>query len=140
MERAAKVANKSASAVAVIYNNTVLLAKRSEICYITGRKVPYGGYWSVLGGTIDEGESPKDCAVRELKEESGISLDVKKVKFLKKIPEKKIKFYLHYCEINKFPKVVLNEEHTEYGFFRIDTLSTFPSPIDPKIAKAIQEI
>tara|TARA_Y100001937_G_scaffold100466_1_gene137576 strand:+ start:4080 stop:4502 length:423 start_codon:yes stop_codon:yes gene_type:complete len=140
MERVAKVANKSASAVAVIYNNTVLLAKRSEICYITGRKVPYGGYWSVLGGTIDEGESPKDCAIRELKEESGISLDVKKVKFLKKIPEKKIKFYLYYCEINKLPKVVLNEEHTEYGFFRIDTLSTFPSPIDPKIAKAIQEI
>ena len=91
MERVAKVANKSASAVAVIYNNTVLLAKRSEICYITGRKVPYGGYWSVLGGTIDEGESPKDCAIRELKEESGISLDVKKVKFLIRLQENRKK-------------------------------------------------
>ena len=83
MGRAAKAVNNSASAIAVIFNNTVLLAKRSEICYITGNKVPYGGYWSVLGGSIDEGENPKDCAIRELKEESGISIDRKKVKFLK---------------------------------------------------------
>jgi len=140
MGRAAKAVNRSASAIAVIFNNTVLLAKRSETCYITGNKVPYGGYWSVLGGSIDEGENPKDCAIRELKEESGISIDRKKVKFLKKIPEKKINFYLHYCKINEMPNVILNEEHTEYGFFRIESLSSSPSPIDLKIAKAIQEI
>tara|TARA_Y100000361_G_scaffold138237_1_gene140270 strand:+ start:96 stop:518 length:423 start_codon:yes stop_codon:yes gene_type:complete len=140
MENLAKAANSSASGIAVIYNKTILLAKRNEICYITGRPNIYGGYWSILGGTIDEGETPKECAVRELEEEAGICLDVKNVKFLKKIPEKKKDFFIHYCKINKFPKITLNEEHTEYGFFRIDTLSTFPSPIDPKIAKAIQEI
>lgn len=140
MEKPAKAANNSASSIAVIYNNTVLLAKRSEICYITGRKVPYGGYWSVLGGTIDKGETPKDCAIRELKEESGILLKNKDVKFLKKIPEKKIDFYLYYCKLKELPNVCLNEEHTEYGFFRVDTLSDFPIPIDKKIAKAIQEI
>lgn len=140
MENPAKAANNSASAIAVIYRKTVLLAKRNEICYITGKPNIYGGYWSILGGTIDTGETPKECAVRELEEEAGICLDIKNVKFLKKIPERKINFFIHYCRIDHIPNVLLNEEHTEYGFFKISSLSNFPYLIDEKIAKAIQEI
>ncbi|GBD88041.1 8-oxo-dGTP diphosphatase [bacterium BMS3Abin03] len=36
------------------------------------------GKWNGLGGKFEQGESPEDCAVRELKEESG--LDVKNLK------------------------------------------------------------
>jgi len=140
MENLAKAANSSASGIAVIYNNTVLLAKRNEICYITGRPNVYGGYWSILGGSIDKGETPKECAVRELEEETGICLDIKNVKFLKKIPEKKKDFFIHYCNVNSMPLVRLNEEHTEYGYFEINSLHNFPYLIDDKIAQAIQEI
>lgn len=140
MEKAAKVVSKPASAIAVLYNDNVLLAKRSETCFLTGRPSVYGGYWSILGGTIDEGESPKECAVRELEEEAGIILDIKNVKFLKKIPEKKMDFFIHYCKLDYMPTVQLNEEHTEYGFFKIEILSSFPYLIDDKIVKAIQEI
>ena len=140
MEKPAKVVSKPASAIVVLYKNNVLLARRSETCFITGKPSVYGGYWSIFGGTIDEGESPKECAVRELEEEAGILVDIKKVKFLKKIPEKKIDFFIHYCNIDNMPSVELNEEHTEYGFFSIDSLSSFPHLIDDKIVKAIQEI
>ncbi|MBE2280548.1 MAG: 8-oxo-dGTP diphosphatase, partial [Ignavibacteriaceae bacterium] len=34
------------------------------------------GKWNGLGGKFEQGESPEDCAIREIKEESG--LDIKK--------------------------------------------------------------
>lgn len=135
-----KAANNAASAIAVLYKKNVLLAKRNKLCFLTGKPAVYGGYWSILGGTIDEGETPKECAVRELEEEAGICLDIKNVKFLKKIPEKKMDFFIHYCELDHMPDVELNEEHTEYGFFKIDSLLSFPYLIDSKIVKAVQEI
>lgn len=135
-----KVANEDAAAIAVTYKGSVLLAKRTENCYVTGKPTPYGGYWSILGGTIDKGETAKDCAIRELIEEAGLSLDKKKVKFLKKIPENKMNFYIFYCKLSKMPSIILNPEHTEYGFFSIDSLSSFPYLIDPQITKAVQEI
>lgn len=140
MEKPAKAASNSAAAIAVIHKGTVLLAKRTLNCHITGKPTPYGGYWSILGGTLDKGETLKECAIRELKEEAGITLNPKNVKFLKKIPEKKINFYIYYCKLSSFPLVKLNQEHTEHGFFSINSLDCSPSPIDAKVAKAIQEI
>jgi hypothetical protein len=32
-------------------------------------------YWELAGGLIDAGETPRDCAVRELREESGLACD-----------------------------------------------------------------
>lgn len=140
MAKPAKAASDNAAAIAVIYNGSVLLAKRIKNCYITGKPIPYGGYWSIMGGTIDEGETPKECALRELKEEADLDLDPKKVKFLKKIPENKIKFYIYYCKLSEIPTITLNPEHTEYGFFSIDSLSSFPYLIDNKVVNAVQEI
>ena len=64
----------------------------------------------------------------------------KKCKVLKKNPEKEKRFLYPLCKVNSMPLVRLNEEHTEYGYFKIDSLHNFPYLIDDKIAQAIQEI
>ncbi|WP_318528399.1 NUDIX hydrolase [Plectonema radiosum] len=48
-----------------VENEKVLLAQR--------KKEPFVGYWIAPGGKIDPGESPYQCAVRELAEETGLN-------------------------------------------------------------------
>ncbi|MBX9877983.1 MAG: NUDIX hydrolase [Candidatus Obscuribacterales bacterium] len=56
----------TASAV-IPFNGGVILAKR--------KKPPQEGFWALAGGHVENGESPKDTVVREIKEET--NLDVK---------------------------------------------------------------
>lgn len=55
---------KRVSLVTVFRDGLLLLGKRND-----------NGSWTLPGGGADEGESPLDCAVRELYEETGIKTD-----------------------------------------------------------------
>lgn len=56
---------KLTTLVYCVENDKVLLAQR--------KKEPFVGYWIAPGGKIDPGESPYECAVRELAEETGLN-------------------------------------------------------------------
>jgi 8-oxo-dGTP diphosphatase len=56
---------KLTTLVYCVENDQVLLAQR--------KKEPFIGYWIAPGGKIEPGESPYQCAVRELLEETGLS-------------------------------------------------------------------
>lgn len=58
----------------VINDGEVLMFKRSE----TASKFP--GFWIGPGGHIDEGEDAQIAAVREMKEEAGIELNMNQIK------------------------------------------------------------
>lgn len=45
-------------------------------------KANYKKHWSIPGGIIDHNETPKQAAIRETKEEVGISLHPERVKFI----------------------------------------------------------
>lgn len=135
-----KAANRRASGVAVLFENSVLLAKRSEKCYVTGRPYPYGGYWSVFGGSIDEGETPIECAGRELLEESKIFIDFKFIEFIDVIRDKYCDFYFHIYRSNKILVPQLCQEHSEFGWFKINELVNFQDLIDPKIVDLLDSI
>ena len=53
-------------------------------------KAPNEGLWSPIGGKLnmDIGESPYDCAVRETKEEIGLSVDRSQLRLFCLISEK----------------------------------------------------
>ena len=53
---------------------TIVLNEEKEILLIKG---PWRG-WEMPGGIVEEGESLKDAAIRETKEESGIDIEVLK--------------------------------------------------------------
>ena len=127
--------NKYAAGVAVLFQNSILLAKRVESW--NGKPVPYGGYWSVFGGTIEEGENPMMCAVRELEEEAQIKISITDLKFIKKIIDHDLEFVFYVTEVPSLINPVLNEEHSEFGWFSIDALNNFQEDIDPKIVECI---
>ena len=56
-------------------DNKILMLHR-----VKKKKDMHKGKWNGLGGKLEFGESPRDCAIREIKEESG--LDVLEMKYI----------------------------------------------------------
>ena len=50
----------------------VLLVRRSEVLLVRRRFDPRAGAWCLPAGFMEYGETPERCAVRELREETGI--------------------------------------------------------------------
>lgn len=120
--------------VALILNNLVVLAKRIEICPYSKKPPPFAGYWSVFCGTIEEGEDAESAAVREVKEETQLTIDKDKLQFLGQIRGLALFRY----ELEKLEPITLDYEHTEHGYFKISQIHTSPNPVDEDIARAIQ--
>ena len=59
------------ASIAVFKGDTVLLVERA--------RAPFRGLWSLPGGSIEPGESAREAALRELKEESGTTAKIEGV-------------------------------------------------------------
>jgi 8-oxo-dGTP diphosphatase len=91
----------------VLFNEDRLLLLRRE-----------SGFWEFPGGGVDWGEEPQQAAVRETKEETGLSAE--NIKFVtvtsatyKKGEDEKHSVYLVYRGETKGSDVVLSGEHKE---------------------------
>lgn len=124
-----------ASGVAVIHKDLILLGKRIE--FWEGKPVSLGGYWSVFAGSIEEGESPIVCATRELFEETEIKCEVTDIKYIRTISDEDVELNLYALELNELINPKLNEEHTEFGWFKIEHMDKIGGKVDPKIIKSV---
>jgi 8-oxo-dGTP diphosphatase len=61
---------KGASIIFVNASEQVLLFLRDD-----DPRIPYPNLWDVPGGHVEEGETPEQCIVREMKEEIGVDLE-----------------------------------------------------------------
>jgi len=57
-----------------------IIMKGSKIMFVRRGKEPYKNWWDLPGGFLKEKETPEQCMIREMKEETG--LIVKPMKFL----------------------------------------------------------
>ena len=139
MEELAKVVNSQAAGVAVVHGSSILLAKRIETCPFFKKPITFGGYWSIFSGAMDENESPSICACRELKEETQIDLSISEIEFIcsYKNPHSLLHLYCHRSKELLVPK--LNFEHTQFGWFDLNTLDSFTEKIDLNLMKVISD-
>ena len=49
--------------------------KDNKILMINRNKPPFMGMWNALGGHLEDNETPKECAIREIYEESNVKVD-----------------------------------------------------------------
>lgn len=83
-------------ALGIIYSpktGKILVGRREKDPYIKELS------WCFPGGQLEPSESPEECVKREIKEETGLDADVKKIIFARTSPAKK-EFVLlyYYCE------------------------------------------
>ena len=58
----------------------VVIRRGSEVLLLRRKGVHGHGTWSTPGGHLEAGEAPEECAVREVREETGV--EIHKVRFL----------------------------------------------------------
>ena len=93
-----------AKAVILDEKNRVLLLKRSD--YVE----KHAGEWDLPGGNLKEKENLRDGLLREVKEETGLSL--RRPKYVQTF--KNIHFFMAKYDSQE---IVISHEHTEYNFF-----------------------
>jgi ADP-ribose pyrophosphatase YjhB (NUDIX family) len=54
--------------VAILYENKILLTKRKDV-----------GFWCIPGGSVEDGETVSQSALREVKEETGLDVELKRL-------------------------------------------------------------
>jgi 8-oxo-dGTP diphosphatase len=97
-------------ACAIIENNgKVLAAKRSE-----GR--PHGGFWEFPGGKIGPGEDAEKAIVREIREELGAEISIKRQlpPLTFDYPDKTVSLVPFICEASDGPITPLEHEEIRW--------------------------
>lgn len=87
--------------------NEILFVKRSMM------KKTLPGIWSFPSGTVEEGESSFDTAVREAKEELNIDVKVERLISSCELPELNVKLDFILCSIFKGQLVILDFNEIE---------------------------
>ena len=95
-----------------------ILVKGGKILFLKRNVEPFKGYWHVVGGHVEETETPKQALEREFKEETDLDVEVKEI-IDARIEETfdRIKIIIAYRVISAKGKIKLNSENCEYHWF-----------------------
>ena len=101
----------------IVKNNKILLIKRAI--------PPFIGYWVLPGGHVEYGERVEEALVRELKEELGIGVKIKKLIGVYSDPKRDPRYHsvtvAYLCQ-SASDKIRLNRESSEYRLFSFKKL------------------
>ena len=117
--------------VAIVSEGQILLVKRSESA---GK---YPNFWSVPMGGFEKGETFREGAARELKEETMLDFNPQKLVYLGTIKDGKYNRLckLYKAEMDGKPKPTLDHEHSEFGYYDKDSL---PHPIEERMKQVLE--
>jgi 8-oxo-dGTP diphosphatase len=119
------------TAAVIIHNGEVLLTKRKA-------NVPYPLLWEFPGGKVEHGEDPRDCIVREIREELAIEVAVTGIYEVvyHKYPERAVLVLAYRCQWLKGE--IIDLDVAEHRWSRPFDLMLFQLlPADIPLAKKI---
>lgn len=113
--------DKTAVVAIVVLDKTVLLLKRTDI--------PFS--WCPPCGRVKIGETLEEALFREVKEETGLDIEI--VKFVNEWEglheSEKIRSFTFICR-TRSSKVILSNEHSDYVWVKIDDLQNWSDKTD----------
>ena len=90
--------------------------------------------WCIPGGRADDGETPRDCAIRETGEEIGKLPEAKEFGHFD-MKDKAYHFHVYLMAVPKQFKVKLSDEHSDYEWIPFADLDDYR--LHPKLKEAI---
>jgi 8-oxo-dGTP diphosphatase len=54
----------------------IILVENGKILLVKRGREPFKGDWAVPGGRIEDNETAEECAIREMKEETGVDVEI----------------------------------------------------------------
>ena len=111
----------------------VLILKRSK-------SGSFPGAWALPGGKAEPGESPKETAIREVREETKIELNSDSILFLHKMINGEKEFYF-FCSKVGDPKPVIDEEHQDWLWIdKAGVEEACGIPTDPEVGRKFRAL
>jgi len=106
-----------------------LSAKTGRVLF--NLRAPYKTHrnqWSLWGGMVENGESPKECLLREIEEEAGFVPDISKIYpfDIYESKDKHFRYYTFICVVQDEFVPKINHEAVGYCWVK---LGQWPSPI-----------
>lgn len=110
---------KYAVAAVIQDNDKVLLCQRSQKASNQQLK------WENPGGKVDEGETPENAIIREIKEELGVLFKIKKVIYEDSFisEDDTYNVIIYSGSITGVPKAMIPEETSKVKWFKLSELS-----------------
>ena len=117
--------------VAIVSEGQILLVKRSK----TQGKYP--NFWSVTSGGVEKGETFREGAARELKEETMLDFNPKDLVYLGTIKDGKYNRIskIFKAEMDGKPEPTLDHEHSDWGYYDKDSL---PRPFEERMRQILE--
>ena len=102
-----------------------IVFEKGKILLVNRDILPYKGYWVLPGGHVNYGEKVEDACRREMKEELGINVKIKKLIGVYSNPKRDTRYHtvsvVLLCQRVK-GKIHLNFEGSEFRFFSSNKL------------------
>jgi len=92
--------------------------------------------WNLPGGTMEAGESPWECVIREVREETGLEVEITRLAGIYNKPEKNELVFSFICRVVG-GRIILNEEADKIEYFSINDI---PHNTSPKQVERINDV
>lgn len=112
-----------------------IIQKENSILFMKRNNLPVKNQWWFPGGRIRKGETLKQALIREIKEETGLKIEI--IKFVgvySRIFSNRHDITIVFLCKTENEKVILNNEHTKFKFFL-----KFPKNLHPYLIKALTD-
>jgi ADP-ribose pyrophosphatase YjhB (NUDIX family) len=129
-----KYTGKTATAIIPFPENKILLIKRNTI--------PFKGYWGLPGGRMDPGETIEQTVVREVKEETGldVEIDCKIGEYVEKGIKDDVDYeYYPTCFLVKRVGGEIKRQESEIQDIQLFSLKELPDPLGFEHDKMIND-
>ena len=122
---------KRIGGVIVKSEGKILLLRRSEIA---GK---YPNFWAPASGHVKSGETFKEGAYREFKEETKLDIDPNSLVYLTTLKDSKYNriLRLYTIELSGQPEPELDEEHSDWGYYDVKSL---PHPMEDNLRQELE--
>lgn len=115
----------------------ILVEKDGKFLLAERNKENYNGYWVIPGGGVEFGEGLSDAAIREIKEETNLDVEIKRLichKEIINVPGDYHSIIFFYLASQKSKNIQAKEDVSQAKFFSVEEIRQM------KIAESVQMV